>query len=68
MCGWRSFRRWYGRHIHRLDQIPDEELELLRDRGINGLWLIGLWERSTASQDDQAVDAGSRMRWRRRTR
>jgi hypothetical protein len=40
----------YLRHIHRLDQIPDEELSLLASRGINGLWLIGLWERSTASQ------------------
>jgi glycosidase len=40
----------YQRHIHRLDQIPDEELALLADRGINGLWLIGLWERSSASQ------------------
>jgi hypothetical protein len=42
--------RTYQRHIHRLDQIPDEELALLADRGINALWLIGLWERSTASQ------------------
>jgi hypothetical protein len=40
----------YQRHIHRLDQIPGEELALLADRGINALWLIGLWERSTASQ------------------
>ena len=40
----------YLRHIHRLDQIPDEELRLLADRGITGLWLIGLWERSVASQ------------------
>jgi hypothetical protein len=40
----------YGRHIHRLDQIPDEELKLLADRGITGLWLIGLWERSHASR------------------
>ena len=40
----------YQRHIHRLDQIPDEELRLLADRGITGLWLIGLWERSSASQ------------------
>ncbi|MDE1178456.1 MAG: alpha-amylase family glycosyl hydrolase [Edaphobacter sp.] len=39
----------YGRHIHRLDQIPDSELQLLADRGITGLWLIGLWERSHAS-------------------
>ncbi|MEO6922848.1 MAG: alpha-amylase family glycosyl hydrolase, partial [Bryocella sp.] len=40
----------YGRHIHRLDHIPDEELQLLNDRGITGLWLIGLWERSVASR------------------
>jgi len=40
----------YGRHIHRLDHIPDEELQLLADRGITGLWLIGLWERSIASR------------------
>jgi hypothetical protein len=40
----------YQRHIHRLDQIPDEELQLLASRGITGLWLIGLWERSIASR------------------
>ena len=40
----------YLRHIYRLDQIPDEELRLLADRGITGLWLIGLWERSRASK------------------
>ena len=40
----------YGRHIHRLDQIPDEELRLLAQRGMTGLWLIGLWERSVASR------------------
>jgi hypothetical protein len=40
----------YRRHIYRLDQIPDEELELLATRGITGLWLIGLWERSVASR------------------
>jgi glycosidase len=42
--------RYYGRHIHRLDQIPDEELRRLAGHGINALWLIGVWERSTASQ------------------
>ncbi len=42
--------RKYGRHIHKLDQIPDEELRLLSDRGMTALWLIGLWERSVASQ------------------
>jgi len=40
----------YLRHIYRLDQIPDEELQLLASRGITGLWLIGLWERSRASK------------------
>ena len=42
----RKYKRW----IKTLDQIPDEELDLLRDRGLTGLWLIGLWERSHASQ------------------
>jgi glycosidase len=42
--------RKYGRWIRTLDQIPDEELDILRDRGFTGLWLIGLWERSRASQ------------------
>ncbi len=42
--------RQYERPIERLDQIPDEELDTLRDRGMNGLWLIGLWERSRASK------------------
>ena len=40
----------YSRHIYRLDQIPDEELQTLADRGINSLWLIGVWERSRASK------------------
>jgi len=42
--------RKYGRHIHRLDQVPDEELDQLARWGFTGLWLIGLWERSRASQ------------------
>ncbi len=41
----------YERDIHRLDQIPDEELDLLAARGFTGLWLIGLWERSAASKE-----------------
>ncbi|MCL2067838.1 MAG: alpha-amylase family glycosyl hydrolase [Treponema sp.] len=40
----------YGREITRLDQIPDEELDILAGRGFTGLWLIGLWERSAASK------------------
>ena len=42
--------RTYGRPIWTLDGIPDEELDRLRDSGVTGLWLIGLWERSHASQ------------------
>ena len=42
--------RKYGRNITTLDQIPDEELAKLKSYGINGLWLIGLWERSEASK------------------
>ena len=40
----------YGRDIVRLDQIPDEELDQLSAWGVNALWLIGIWERSRASQ------------------
>lgn len=40
----------YGYPITRLDQIPDGELDTLRDEGFTGLWLIGLWERSKASK------------------
>lgn len=40
----------YQRPITTLDQIPDEELARLKSFGINGLWLIGLWERSKASK------------------
>ncbi|MBM4046013.1 MAG: alpha-amylase, partial [Planctomycetes bacterium] len=39
----------YGRGITRLDQVPDEELDMLGQWGFTGLWLIGLWQRSPAS-------------------
>jgi glycosidase len=42
--------RRYGRWIKRLDEIPDEELATLARRGLNTLWLIGVWERSRASK------------------
>ena len=42
--------RQYGRRIARLDEIPDEELDVLARRGLNSLWLIGVWERSRASK------------------
>ncbi|MBN1877565.1 MAG: alpha-amylase [Anaerolineae bacterium] len=40
----------YQRTITQLDQIPDAELDTLAQWGITGLWLIGLWQRSTASK------------------
>ena len=59
--------RRYQREITRLDQIPDEELDILSQWGFTGLWLIGLWERSRASekikrrmgQEDAAASAYS---------
>src|SRR4029079_10328408 len=42
--------RSYGRDIRTLDAIPDEELDALARRGIPGLWLIGLGQRSRASE------------------
>jgi len=48
----------YKWHIHRLDHVPDEELQLLAERGITGLWLIGLWERSVASRTIKRLRGG----------
>ena len=42
--------RSYGRDIRTLDAVPDEELDKLARWGVTGLWLIGLWERSRASE------------------
>jgi len=39
-----------GRDIRTLDAIPDEELDRLASSGVTGLWLIGLWQRSIASE------------------
>jgi glycosidase len=40
----------YGREVRRLDQVPEEELDRLARWGFTALWLIGLWERSSASK------------------
>ena len=40
----------YKRAISRLNEIPDEALDQLKEWGFTGLWLIGLWERSQASK------------------
>jgi glycosidase len=42
--------RQFKRDIRNLSDVPDEELDTLAHRGFTGLWLIGLWERSKASQ------------------
>jgi glycosidase len=42
--------RRYGRDIRTLDAIPDEALDELASWGVTGLWLIGLWQRSLASE------------------
>jgi len=42
--------KMYGVSITRLDQIPDQELDKLAKANFNALWLIGVWERSTASR------------------
>ncbi|MBE0551528.1 MAG: alpha-amylase, partial [Ignavibacterium sp.] len=40
----------YGREIKRLDEIPDIELDTLARWNFTALWLIGIWERSSASR------------------
>jgi glycosidase len=42
--------RDHGSPVERLDEIPDAALAELSARGINALWLIGLWQRSDASR------------------
>jgi glycosidase len=40
----------YGREIKHLDEIPNEELDQLAKWNFTSLWLIGIWERSSASK------------------
>lgn len=40
----------YGKEIKQLDQIPDEEIDKLAKWNFTALWLIGIWERSSASK------------------
>ncbi len=39
-----------GCPIERLDQVPDQALDDLAEDGMDGLWLIGIWQRSRASR------------------
>lgn len=41
--------RQHEREIRRLDEIPEDALRALVEQGFNVLWLVGLWERSSAS-------------------
>lgn len=49
----------YRRAITRLEEIPDEELDILSKWGFTGLWLIGLWQRSPASQKIKQICGNS---------
>ena len=42
--------RTFQRDIRTLDAVPDEALDRLASWGVTGLWLIGLWQRSQASE------------------
>ena len=42
--------RTFHRDIRTLDAVPDEALDRLAAWGVTGLWLIGLWQRSAASE------------------
>ncbi|MDA3956454.1 alpha-amylase family glycosyl hydrolase [Oceanispirochaeta sp.] len=45
----------HKRDIKTLNDIPGEELDEISRRGITGLWLIGIWKRSTASRTIKRV-------------
>jgi len=49
----------YGRELTRLDQIPDEELDILSGWNFTALWLIGIWERSSASRKIKQIMGNS---------
>ncbi|MDF1521299.1 MAG: anhydro-N-acetylmuramic acid kinase [Trueperaceae bacterium] len=42
--------RDHGVRVERLDEVPDAALSALASRGVNALWLIGVWQRSEASR------------------
>lgn len=53
-----DIRRRYRAEVWRLDQIPDAELFHLKSLGINGIWLVGLWQRSPASARIKQLSGG----------
>ena len=46
----------YKIEVTRLDQIPEAELQLQASRGITGIWLIGIWQRSAASKKIKEIN------------
>ncbi|MFN2322215.1 MAG: alpha-amylase family glycosyl hydrolase [Trueperaceae bacterium] len=42
--------RDYGGAVARLDEVPDAALAEFARKGVNALWLIGVWQRSEASR------------------
>ncbi len=41
----------FGRPVTTLNAVPDEALDEMAAQGVTGLWLIGVWQRSSASRD-----------------
>ncbi|TNE91637.1 MAG: 4-alpha-glucanotransferase [Deltaproteobacteria bacterium] len=41
---------WTGQPVRKLDHIPESELRRLASHGATVLWLVGIWERSPASE------------------
>ena len=50
--------RRHGRQISRLDEIPEDEIARIADFGVNGIWLVGLWQRSAASARIKTLTGG----------
>ncbi len=50
--------RRFEREVHRLDEIPEDEIIRIGALGVNGIWLVGLWQRSPASARIKSLTGG----------
>ncbi|AFM11386.1 4-alpha-glucanotransferase [Turneriella parva] len=50
--------RRFGHEVHRLDDIPEAEIARIAGLGVNGIWLVGLWQRSPASARIKTLTGG----------
>jgi hypothetical protein len=50
--------RRFGHEVHRLDEIPEAEIARIAGLGVNGIWLVGLWQRSPASARIKTLTGG----------